>query len=248
MISDLYLISEKDKNKYLDLAEKQITQFSKELPEITILFQSLCINVPITTYANFRDALFHFLKMRSLGDEIQILQEIYAMEEHLHRSLKDTVISLFQHLTVKLEYLMNIKPFDNNDLYSKMNEETKKAIDLYKGKSIEEIEFNQQDVTYNRSDKIEILATIMLYRYNRYRNESYVNEYRKIIHKVKNECLKIRSVSLSIERPIGNQKSVNYYCAFYNKIINILKNMQVFEYLPFAYLMYKIYIGHFEKT
>ena len=45
MISDLYLISEKDKNKYLDLAEKQITQFSKELPEITILFQSLCINV-----------------------------------------------------------------------------------------------------------------------------------------------------------------------------------------------------------
>ena len=243
MINDLYLISEKDKNEYLNLAERKLSQFSKDLPQITILFEDLYIDAPIATYANFRDALFHFLKMRSLGDEIQILQEMYAMEEHLHRSLKDTVISLFQHLSISLEYLIHIMDFNNDKLRASIDEKTRLFLDLNCNKTIADIKFEMKSIfDSNEKDKWPV---IILYTYNKQKKSLYCNRYRKMLHQIKNECLTIRSVSLSIERPIGNEKSVKYYIEFYYNIIHSLKEMEVFEYLPFAHYMYKIYADVF---
>lgn len=242
MINNIVLISEKDKQKYLENIQVMIDQFSRDVQKITESFNDLHVDVPISAYANFRDALFHFLKIRSLGDEIQVLKEMYAIEEHLHRSLKDTVISLFQNITIRLEKLLEIEYFDNKELYTKMDDKTRdilKRIGEFNTK--EEFEAKFKDL---REVEIDRISLALLYFYINEVKPDYKRKYRKIIHNIKNECIKIRNVSLSIDRPLGDQKNTAYYCDFYKTIKKELEDMNIFMYVPFAYQLNSTFTKH----
>ncbi len=50
--------------------------------------------IPITCYTNFRDALFHFRKMVYCSEEHDIMQQAFAVKEHLNRARTDAKISV----------------------------------------------------------------------------------------------------------------------------------------------------------
>ena len=45
--------------------------------------------IPVTCYTNFRDALFHFRKIVNCAEEHEIMQQAFAVKEHLHRARTD---------------------------------------------------------------------------------------------------------------------------------------------------------------
>lgn len=50
--------------------------------------------IPVTCYTNFRDALFHFRKMTKCAEEHGIMQQAFAVKEHLHRARTDAKTSV----------------------------------------------------------------------------------------------------------------------------------------------------------
>lgn len=57
--------------------------------------------LPVACYTNFRDALFHFRKMAKSVEEHEILQQAFAVKEHLGRAKTDARISvLFYYVSV----------------------------------------------------------------------------------------------------------------------------------------------------
>lgn len=64
----------KDYEKYISIAKKEI---------------------PVACYTNFRDALFHFRKLVNSSEEHEILQQAFAIKEHLNRAKVDARTSVF---------------------------------------------------------------------------------------------------------------------------------------------------------
>lgn len=51
-------------------------------------------DIPVTCYTNFRDALFHFRKMVGCLEEHEIMQQVFAVKEHLSRARTDARTSV----------------------------------------------------------------------------------------------------------------------------------------------------------
>lgn len=63
--------------------------------------------IPVTCYTNFRDALFHFRKMASCTEEHEIMQQAFAVKEHLHRARTDAKTSVLFYFSSVANCLMN---------------------------------------------------------------------------------------------------------------------------------------------
>ena len=235
MLDYLILLSERDKRKYLDSCQSKLDSYVKDLKLITSLFEELQAEAPLSSYANFRDALFHFLKIRTLGDEVQVLQEIYAMDEHLHRSLKDTVVSLFQRLSVQIEYLMRIPVLSREHIMATMHSDSKLLLDSNKNVvSLKRaLEKPENKISIEEASKL-----FLIYFYETFCPNN-IQIFRKTIHSIKNECFDIRSVSLSIERVLSSNKNAEFYKDFYFCVTEELRSCGMFEYVPYAYMMHK---------
>lgn len=70
--------------------------------------------IPVTCYTNFRDALFHFRKMTNCAEEHEIMQQAFAVKEHLNRARTDAKISVLFYFSRVANYLMNEKEVDFN--------------------------------------------------------------------------------------------------------------------------------------
>lgn len=54
-------------------------------------------DIPATCYTNFRDALFHFRKMVDCLEEHEIMQQAFAVREHLSRARTDAKTAVIFH-------------------------------------------------------------------------------------------------------------------------------------------------------
>lgn len=54
-------------------------------------------DIPATCYTNFRDALFHFRKMVDCLEEHEIMQQAFAIREHLSRARTDAKTAVIFH-------------------------------------------------------------------------------------------------------------------------------------------------------
>lgn len=237
MINGIVLLSESDKDEYLSTCQKKIDRYSEDLDLIIPLFGKIKAEVPTSSYANFRDALFHFYKMKSLVDEIQMIKEIYAMEEHLNRSLKDTIIALFQNLSVRIEFLLQIKPIDNQKLYDSLDDFFKNLSKL----NIHEI-INKLSTLQPNQHQIHQAAILCLLKFCEGELWKYRSLLRNVLHIIKNECLSIRSISLSIERPWeSSNHTMKYYYDFFIENIDKLDKDDLLAFIPFSYYLSLLY-------
>lgn len=63
--------------------------------------------IPVTCYTNFRDALFHFRKMANCSEEHEIMQQAFAVQEHLHRARTDAKTSVLFYYARVANILMD---------------------------------------------------------------------------------------------------------------------------------------------
>jgi len=69
--------------------------------------------IPVTCYTNFRDALFHFRKMANCSEEHEIMQQAFAVKEHLHRARTDAKTSVLFYFSRVANCLMDEKEVDS---------------------------------------------------------------------------------------------------------------------------------------
>lgn len=63
--------------------------------------------IPPSCYTNFRDALFHFRKMYNSSEEHEIMQQVFAVKEHLGRARTDArIVILLMYAKVAEMMLM----------------------------------------------------------------------------------------------------------------------------------------------
>lgn len=70
--------------------------------------------IPVTCYTNFRDALFHFRKMVNCSEEHEIMQQAFAVKEHLHRARTDAKTSVLFYFTRVANLLMDKDGVDSD--------------------------------------------------------------------------------------------------------------------------------------
>lgn len=70
--------------------------------------------IPVTCYTNFRDALFHFRKMANCSEEHEIMQQAFAVQEHLHRARTDAKTSVLFYFARVANILMDEDGVENS--------------------------------------------------------------------------------------------------------------------------------------
>lgn len=83
-------------------AEKLIVYFDY-LDKLNRWFMESGLEMPLACRTNFRDTWFHFKKLYERRDYVKIVQEEYALEEHLIRAIKDAIICYYQIYIRKIE-------------------------------------------------------------------------------------------------------------------------------------------------
>lgn len=63
--------------------------------------------IPTACYTNFRDALFHFRKMVRCSEEHEIMQQAFAVKEHLGRAQTDAKTSVLFYFARVANYLLS---------------------------------------------------------------------------------------------------------------------------------------------
>ena len=79
---------------YLSIYTDEIVRTADYLKEFELYAQIGKKIIPVTCYTNFRDALFHFRKIVNCAEEHEIMQQAFAVKEHLHRARTDAKTSV----------------------------------------------------------------------------------------------------------------------------------------------------------
>ena len=99
-----------DQKQKLDDVAEELFEYVDEVKIIKDLFDALPVKAGIASpYLNFRDALFHYKKMREAalnGDNSGFIQQYACIEEHLNRGLKDFSIHLCSNFYIRIIYEM----------------------------------------------------------------------------------------------------------------------------------------------
>lgn len=229
-MNDIMLISEKDKASCLNNLQTTFDSFVLNMDKIQETYQTVTLSdLQIFSYSNFRDALFHFSKIDSQSDFIKISQQVYALEEHLHRSLKDSVVYLFYTLTSGIEsYLSIIEILEKFDLnLDESEKELYSKIVAYRSIYSVFMDFSNK-YSLNSINKCLLLKL----------KDSYENStkaiLRNILHQAKNKSFNIRNISLKIERPLEDEANLDSYLKFFNEAYAQLNAIGLMEYIYYA--------------
>lgn len=151
--------------------------------------------VPLSSYINFRDALCHYAAACHCEELIELRQEGNAMEEHLHRAVKDMAVNYLQVLGGRIAEVCSYVPTTEDE---------------------EPIEWEEDASFYDyveglaeREDyKTFIQALHWYYAKNYPENYKILQEW---LHKVREFDLVRRDASLRIEKPFSAQGLEQFY-------------------------------------
>lgn len=213
-------------NIYLSNALDEIDLTYRRLKMIENAYSKFNSNVklPIPAYTNFRDALFHFVKIYENEDYKSIVGNSFALNEHLQRGLKDAVLRLLNNLSKWVEFFCIRHSVD-----SKTEEEIKKKcpqieslcrwdIDSFY-KSILAKPDEHGNMSYYQLCDICMKICANVVQNN---NPQYIIELRKYMHFFKNETAMIRTTSSIIETTYTGDDS-------FDKLIKEINNF--YEYV-----------------
>ena len=101
----------------MDVTEKQqycqnvydnnIIRVMSFLDDMKTIADSYNHMLPVTCFTNFRDALFHFRKIYYASNKNEIMEQGFALKEHLNRSRTDAIVSLLNFFSYGIRMLLN---------------------------------------------------------------------------------------------------------------------------------------------
>lgn len=200
------VISHEEKRNIQDSVFKEINDCCDKLSKIEKYFEIINDKIPSASYANFRDALFHYQKICEVPDLLQINGNIFTLKEHLLRSVKDAMISLINSYVIWAEQFIKmhnlhpeIKAFIDSN-FAEMSDISNWNMSFF-------YDVSEKLSGLNRYSSEKINAECFHYCIDVVQQDpNHINELRKHIHILKNHNHKIRSSSSISAKPYSNNE------------------------------------------
>lgn len=104
-ITEIQKVSTQEKEFFLSAMIDTIMRYNSRVSELERKYEKLYCTLITPCYFNFRDALFHYEKAYHSQEIIQLYCEQNAMQEHLHRAMKDGCVQYIHLISEQLDIL-----------------------------------------------------------------------------------------------------------------------------------------------
>lgn len=104
-ITEIQKPSAQEEELLLSAMVDTIMRYNLRVSELERKYQKLHCTLIAPCYFNFRDALFHYEKAYHSQETIQLYCEKNAMQEHLHRAMKDGCVQYIHFICERLDIL-----------------------------------------------------------------------------------------------------------------------------------------------
>lgn len=102
MATNFVLTYEEKRNIQYGICD-EIDTAKLKLQELKQFYSIFLLDLPMSSYTNFRDALFHYVKLYEHSDFSTVNGNVYTINEHLQRGVKDAVLRLINYIVKWLE-------------------------------------------------------------------------------------------------------------------------------------------------
>lgn len=148
------VISQKHLDNFCDISSDKIFSALEKISLITNLYARCQIKLLPPFATNFRDALFHYKKLYEADTVEEAIEQTEAIDEHLSRAIKDSLMQLVQILLSSITSLYNDSDFDGS-----VKLEIQKQIHNLK-QAILKLRINSMDIVRISEDSTEIMEEI----------------------------------------------------------------------------------------
>lgn len=177
----------------------EIYQYGNNYLRLKSIFDSYGYHMPVECWHNFRDSWFHYRKLYVEKERLSVLNEKYAMEEHLLRAWKDAIIFLLQEISEGLEFWY-LRGTNYPDPGCVMDAESERIINEVHEKN----PTNWPKIIVDGYDNVDEKTRYKCcyYYYKKYISSKDIDEIlQKLLHSLKKFILQIRYSGTKIKRP-----------------------------------------------
>ena len=221
------VISYEDKKNIQNSAFKEINDCCDKLSQIEEYFELINDKIPSASYANFRDALFHYQKICEAPDLLQINGNIFTLKEHLLRSIKDAMISLINSYVTWAEQFIKVhNPHPEIKAFIDIHFPEMKNIHKWSMNLFENVSKGISALESYSAEKIN--AECLHYCIDIVQQDSnYIQELRKHVHILKNHNHKIRSSSSILAKPYSNNEEFRSFQEDVRAFVKYIKTINI---------------------
>lgn len=201
------IFTREEKQNLIEHCADDIYQYGQKYMQLKKVYDAYGYCMPVECWYNFRDAWFHYRKMYTRKERVSVLNEKYAMEEHLLRAWKDGIIYLLQEISEGLEFWY-LNSLDSDVDSVPPEPEIEKIVDeVYRDIAQQNNEgecLNWSKVFVDGYQKIKLESRFQCcyYYYKKYISSAEMDKnLQKILHGLKDLVLEIRYSGTNIKRP-----------------------------------------------
>lgn len=190
-------------------------------------FHEINEELPVPCRTNYRDTWFHYRKIYEHRDYIKVVQEQYALEEHLIRAIKDGINCYFQNYIDGLEIIykaIKSEEFQSraeNDIYAIVGK-GKAPLIMEKNWEIKLLE--NLETCRRESDFPKAVCAVWAKEMDLERTAGMLQ---RSLHKIKNYCMKLRLDGTEIYRPADDEEYIKECTKVYNELIDTLEELKL---------------------
>jgi hypothetical protein len=239
MLNEEKIFSVAEHREYVNRSAMWITEYQEYLNRLERWFGEIGEELPLPCRTNYRDAWFHYRKIYEHRDSKKVIQEQYAMEEHLIRAIKDAINSYFQNYLLDMEIIY--KALKNDGAEHKSVQEIQEMVDKYEfplsmGKNWElELRKKTKDCGVENA-----FPKLVCYIYTNHLDKKWVAKKLQLsMHRIKNYCAKLRLNGTDIYRPISVEEYMEECQEVYNGMIDTLEELQLKNILNILAIEYQ---------
>lgn len=218
------VLSDTEHNRYANRTAQKLIMYFDYLDSLDKWFKESGLELPLACRTNFRDAWFHFKKLYERRDYVKIVQEEYALEEHLIRAVKDAIICYYQIYIRKIERVYRYLSADMLSTWIAPED-------------LEEIKKNVHSVTFytekwdseikkyiNPDTDMQLYLETVCYIYSRDIDApKAAGQLQKCLHMIKNYYSKLRLNGTDIYRPSSDDAYMKECEEVFDKMMGCLE-------------------------
>ena len=208
------ILSYEEKSNIQNGVNERIACTVEYLNAIKSAYNAFYLDLPIPSYTNFRDALFHYVKICENTNYSTVNGNVYALNEHLQRSIKDALLRLLNNLVDWLQYFC----IDHIELHClPVKSEIDSFFPNYRKTDNWSITFFKEvihhlEMFFSGEKSVQELNDICMSYCAEILQETdkqCIIELRKYMHRFKNHILNIRSASTALENPYSDNNEID---------------------------------------
>lgn len=221
--------ADSDQKEYRKQSAEDIDQYLQFLQILEMWYDEINEPFPLPCRTNYRDAWFHYKKLYEQKSYTKIVQEQYALEEHLIRSVKDAIIKYFQIYLVYIEKIYKRILNDENGLSNEQEEEIREIIN--RNHLVSEVGGKWDIELYNQLEKITLTSRFPDFAkyvyFTALDHSKILIKLQQLMHSIKNYSTKLRINGTNIYRPTEGDEYIRECVEVYQTLITELDSIHM---------------------